>query len=334
MHINRQVRFVATVLVSAAFLFFALRGVEWDRLWVALQDTRWLYVPAIFGTTIWTLYIRAQRWKVLLHGHGEVPHSIFVHATNIGFMANMVLPLRAGEVIRPVLLARRSGLPLGAVLASIVLERVFDLVTVIAIFGVAAMLVPVSVTLQNVGLLLVALAVGLSVTILVLRWKQTWILRFWESMAPHFPHFAAEPVGHFLRAFLRALSVLDRPRTFLSLIAWTCYLWSIIALVNALGLLAFDLVVPLLPATLVVTAVVALAVSAPSAPGYVGSFQFGCKVALAAYAVDSSTALAFSLVLHVTQFLATVGAGVVSLALEGMSLREIEEVGQTDVSPS
>lgn len=334
MRLNKPVRLLGTILLSGAFLFLALRGVEWDRLWHALQYTRWLYIPAIFATTIWTLYIRAQRWKVLLHGQGAVVHSAFVHATNIGFMSNMILPLRAGEVIRPVLLSRRSGLPLGTVLASIVLERVFDLLTVIAIFGLAAAFVPVSSALRNVGFLLMSFAVALSLTVFFLRWKQHRLIQFWEWLASYLPTLVSHPVDHFLRAFLQALSVLDHPRTFVSVVGWTFYLWTIIALVNALGLLAFDLPVPLLPATLVVTAVVALAVSAPSAPGYVGSFQFGCKVALAAYAVDSSVALAFSLVLHVTQFLATVAAGLVSLTLEGLSLREIEEVGQTDAVPS
>jgi hypothetical protein len=84
----------------------------------------------------------------------------------------------------------------------------------------------------------------------------------------------------------------------------------------------------------VVTAVIAIAVSAPSAPGYIGAFQVGCTLALAIFGISKSDAFAYSIVLHVTQFVGVIGAGLYSLAREGMTMRQLEEVSETDGAPA
>ncbi len=329
---NRKARILLTVVLSACFLFIAIRGTEWSRVSDALARTAWIFVPGVFLATIWTLLIRAQRWQVLLRALGSVELPPLVHATNIGFMANMILPLRAGEVIRPVLLARKTHLPLGGVMASIVLERILDLLTVIALFGAAVLLVPVSAPVRKMGWALLLVAAVLCLAIGAARWQEERIIRFWRFVAQYLPAPLAHPLGGFVTGFLQAVKVLDRVWSFFLLGAWTLYLWAIIALVNAFGILALNLAVPLGSAVLVVTALVALAVSAPSAPGYVGAFQFGCTLALGFFQVEQSEALAFSVVLHATQFLATVAAGVFSLVNEGLSLRQIEEVRESHVT--
>jgi uncharacterized protein (TIRG00374 family) len=331
---RRNLRVLLTIALSAFFLALAVRGAEWSAVRSAFLETNWAFVPAIFVTTLWTLYIRAQRWQLLLAALGRVERAPLVHATNIGFMANMILPLRAGEVIRPVLLSRKTSLPLGGVLASIVLERILDLLMVIALFGIAVLLVPVSPVLRSAGWALLGVAGLLCLGIAVARLGGAQIEHIWITFSAYLPNFCRRPIGEFVRGFLQAVKVLDRTSAFFRLAIWTVYLWAVIALVNALGILALALSVPLISAVLSVTALVALAVSAPSAPGYVGAFQLGCTLALSAFSVEQSTALAFSLVLHATQFVATVLAGVYSLTVEGLSLREIEEVGESNVAIS
>ncbi|MCX8071621.1 MAG: flippase-like domain-containing protein [Candidatus Binatia bacterium] len=331
---SRTVRILLTVAVSGVLLFLALRGVEWERAWTTAREIRATWLIPVMAVTIWTLYIRAQRWRSLLRPLGSVPLSPLVHTTNIGFMANMVLPLRAGEIVRPLLLARATALPLGGVLATIVLERVFDLLAVIFLFGIATLLVPVSDEVRVLGYVLVTMGTLLAAGVAVARWQEGRVLRLWCGVAKRLPAFVRHLLDHFVRGFLQALEVLDRPATFLSIVAWTAYLWAIIAAVNTLGLVAFAFAVPLLRCGLVLTAIVALAVSVPSAPGYIGSFQFGCKLALEMFGLAASEALAFSVVLHVAQFVAILLAGLYSLARQGVSFRQLEEVSKSDVSVS
>jgi uncharacterized protein (TIRG00374 family) len=246
-------------------------------------------------------------------------------------MSNMLLPLRVGEVIRPVMLSRKENVPLGGVLATIVLERVFDLLTVVLLFGVSATLVGVSDTIQQWGYRLCGLAAIMGSAVFFVRWQERLALRLLEMVLRFLPTKIAEPIDHFFRGFVQALEILDSPLTFLQLVAWSLFLWVVITSIYTFGILAFALPAPLILGSIVVTAVTAIAVSAPSAPGYIGAFQLGCTLALAIFHVEESEAFAYSIVIHVAQFVAVVGAGLFSMMRGGgMSFRQLEEVSQTD----
>ena len=148
---NRTIRIALSIAISAVFLGFAIRKVDWAEAAAALAAAHYIYVVPMFGVTIWTLYIRAQRWRLLLRPVGTPAMRTLVAATNIGFMANMVLPLRIGEVIRPVLVSRKENKPLSGILATVVLERIFDMFTILFLFGVSTSLVAVSEQVRHWG---------------------------------------------------------------------------------------------------------------------------------------------------------------------------------------
>jgi glycosyltransferase 2 family protein len=320
---SRVVRIGISVAISAAFLALAVRNVRWSEAIAALEGANYLYIPPLMGMGILTLYTRAQRWRLLLKPIGRPPVRLLFHATNIGFMANMLLPLRAGEVIRPVLASRRAELPLGGVLATILLERIFDMFTVLLLFGLSVMVVPLSEQAMHWGLTLTALAVVVGACIGLLRWQEDLALGVIRRLCDLLPGRIGGPAYGFVAGFVKALEILGSPSDFARAFAWSLYVWLVIAALNALGLAAFHLPVQ---SALVVTAIIAIAVSVPSAPGYIGSFQLGCVVALAMYAVPESKALAFSIVHHLAQFVTTVGAGLYSLWSENLTLREVESV--------
>ncbi|MFI5396870.1 MAG: lysylphosphatidylglycerol synthase transmembrane domain-containing protein [Candidatus Binatia bacterium] len=327
---SRTVRIILSIAVSAVFLGFAVRGVDWAKATAALTTAQYLYVLPMLGITVWSLYIRAQRWRILLRPVGTPSMRTLVAATNIGFMANMVLPLRMGEVIRPVLVSRKEREPLSGILATVVLERIFDMFTILFLFGISASAVAVSEDVRQWGYRLFALAMIVGGSVALVRWQEALALRLLRFVLRPLPHRVADPVDHFFRGFVQALEILDSPLTFFQLLGWSLYLWVVICLVYLCGLLAFQLPVPLIIGSVVVTAVIAIAVSAPSAPGYIGAFQVGCTLSLAIFGVSKSDAFAYSIVLHVTQFVGVIGAGLYSLAREGMTMRQIEEVSEAD----
>jgi hypothetical protein len=328
--VSRSIRIALSIAISAVFLGFAVRGVEWSKVATALTDAHYIFVLPIFGITVWALYIRAQRWRVLLRPVGNPAMRALVSATNIGFMANMVLPLRVGEVIRPVLLSRKERQPLSGILATIVLERVFDMFTILFLFGLAASMVAVSDEVRQWGYRLCGLAAVIGAMILFVRWQEARALQLLRLVLRPLPHRLADPIEHFFHGFLQALEILRSPVAFLQLLGWSVYLWLVIALVYLLGLLAFDVQAPLILGALVVSAVVAIFVSAPSAPGYIGAMQAGCVVSLAIFGVSKDSALAYSIVVHITQFAGVIGAGLYSLAREGMTMRQLEAVSESD----
>jgi len=330
---NRSVRIGLSIAISAALLAFVLRGMDWAMVAASLKSANYWWVAAMVPVTIWSLYIRAQRWRVFLHGVGIPPMRPLVSSTNIGFLGNMVLPLRVGEVIRPVLLARLATLPLSGVLASVLLERIFDMFTILLLFGMSAALVHVSDQVRHWGWLLSGLAVAVAAVIVLIRVQERFALRIARRLADLAPANIGTAAYGFAEGFVRALDMLDSPAAYLRAFGWSIYLWIVISLVYAFGFWAFHFDVPAIRGSLVLTTLVAIAVSVPSAPGFIGSFQLGCVLGLSIFGIDESPALAYSVAVHITQFIGCIAAGVYSLGREGISLREVEAIEQRDGAP-
>jgi len=327
---SRSFRIAVSVVISLFFLGFAVAGVDWNEALAAMAQAQYLYcIPMLVGA-VWQLYIRAQRWRILLRPVGTPHMKTLVAATNIGFMANMVLPLRVGEVIRPVLVARQEKEPLGGILATIVLERVFDIFTILALFGLTTALLPVSETVTRTGYGLLAMATLIAVAAVFIRWQEQTALSLLRWALKPLPGKVSDPVEKFFGGFVQALHVLESPGEMLRIVAWSFFLWLVLSAVFGSAILAFHLPVPIVLGSIAVTVITAIAVSAPSAPGFIGTFQLGCWLGLQLFGVEQSDAIALSIVLHVTQFVGVVGAGLYSLARQGMSLRQVEEVAEGD----
>jgi glycosyltransferase 2 family protein len=321
---NRSLRIALSLLISAACLYFVARGVDWNETFTTLADSRWWMVGPISMVGVFILYVRAQRWRFFLRKLGHPRMRTLVAATNIGFMGNMVLPLRAGEVIRPVLASRREQLPLSGVLATVFLERIFDMFSVLLLLGLTMTLLPVSDRVRGWGVSVTAGAVIVALGLGFAGWQQKFVLDLFRRVLRLVPARVHEPLENFATGFLRALSVLDSPGAFVRAIAFSLYIWALIGLTNALGLLAFDLPVPLLFGAIAITPILSLAVSVPSAPGFLGAYQLGCVLALAIFGVNESRAIAYSILMNFTTFLACTGAGTYSLWSEGLSFKDMD----------
>ncbi len=328
---SRSLRIGLSILISAVFLVLAARGVNWSDALAALRSANYLWVVVMLPVTVWTLIIRAQRWRVFLQAVRVPPLRALISATNIGFLANMVLPLRIGEVVRPVLLARRADLPLSGVLASVLLERIFDMFTILFLFGVSASVVTVSDQVRQWGWMLSGLAVAVAAVIVGIRLQERLALAIVRRVSDLLPRHIGEQVYGFAAGFVKALEMLDSPLAYLRAFAWSLYLWMAISLVYVLGFWAFHLDVEPVRGALVLTTLVAIAVSVPSAPGFIGAFQLGCVIGLRIFDVPESPALAYSIIVHLSQFVGVIGAGLYSLWSENISLREVEAAEQGDV---
>ena len=105
-----------------------LRHADLADVWVQVRRARLDLLVAGFGAVVVTYVIRAYRWQYLLHPIGRTRFRTAFRTTVIGFAALGVLPARAGDVLRPYLLARQEGLSTSATFATIVMERVLDLI--------------------------------------------------------------------------------------------------------------------------------------------------------------------------------------------------------------
>ncbi|HJQ84920.1 MAG TPA: lysylphosphatidylglycerol synthase transmembrane domain-containing protein, partial [Candidatus Binatia bacterium] len=130
------------IAVSVGSLYFAARDVEWAQVGTQLAGARVGWLVGVMVASFAALYIRAQRWRVLLRPLGDVPLYPALSATAIGAGASAVFPFRLGEIVRPALLGRRCGVSVSAAFSSVLLERLFDVLLVIGCFIAASLIYP------------------------------------------------------------------------------------------------------------------------------------------------------------------------------------------------
>lgn len=321
-----------------ALLGFFLWNVDFDRVMAGLAHAN----PGLIGLAallaLLSYWARVVRWILILRPVARVRHSSALMATAVGYAAITLLPARMGDIIRPVLLAKRDRFPVSAGIASILTERVFDLWTVVLFFLVFLIWPPTMVDLDagaeaNLRLLRVsgfAVGIGLTVGTLMLLGLFQYQDRFVELLSRPLVRFAPtwrEPFANFLNHFLDGLRVLQRPRDLLVTAAASFALWYIIFWQVKVTLLAFQLDLPLRVAFLLVTlAVIGLAIPTP---GGVGGFHKATQVGLTTFfGVELNLATAIAIVYHAICFVPITVIGLLCLPLLGMRLSDVRDIAE------
>ena len=320
---KRALRTLASLALSAVFLYFAVRGLSWSEIRAALADAKWGWVAASILPAFASLMFRAFRWGVFARAVAPVATSSLVSATAIGFAANMVLPLRAGEVIRPWLLTRHEKIRFAEAFATVALERLFDMATLVVFFAIAMLSLPLPDDWRAYGRVFFGTFVLFLGAIAVFVVAPERVLRMLEVVMRPLPEGPRERVLAVARQFSAGLVGLGSFGAVAAAVAWSLAIWGFLALAFGLCFFAFALDVPFFQAAVTVTAMVAIAVSIPGGPGFVGMFQAGCVVALGAYDVPRAAAFSYSLACHVSQAATSIGAGLYFFLREDLNIRDV-----------
>jgi uncharacterized protein (TIRG00374 family) len=308
----RAIAFGATMLLAAVFTYLAVRGVHWDSAWRALErcDAWWL-VPAMAGLVAQTL-LRAMRWRSLFARGRRPARRPVLAATLIGYLFNLILPARAGEAARVVALAQRTARPAAEIVGTVVVERAFDVLSILIIFFGASPWLPHTNWLRTAAILAGVAAVGLGAVIWVLAVYGDRPLRWIARPLGRLPGLSVERVEREAATLAEGLSGLRDHRVALEALLWSLASWMTSALGAWFVLLAFE---PSrgFDAGVLVTVVIGLSKIIPSPPAAVGVFEAAGVLALHAYHVSQSAALPYALVLHVSNFVPLVAAGAITL---------------------
>jgi uncharacterized protein (TIRG00374 family) len=322
--VNRTVRTTIGIAISAIALYLAMppRG-EWGNVAAAFARVRYGYLVPIALISAYSIVVRCQRWQLLLRPVGRVSFLPLLSATAIGFLCNMVLPLRVGEVVRPVLLARRTDVPVSSVLASVLLERLLDMLTILVFLGLVMCLVPVSSTIRQSGIVFLGLAVVAVGMVVALQRRHPVALRLVRWGLARMPAGLRDRAEAALQSFIGGLQGIGEGAVLLRILGYSVFLWIVIASVFGIGFFACSLDVPIVSGALALVTVVAGAVSAPSAPGFIGTFQAGCVVALGLFGIRHADAIPYAFVVWGAQWLTQIVLGVVFLLRENVSFGDV-----------
>ena len=311
------------LLFSVALLGFFFWTTDVRSMGTPIREANFLFVLPAIGVYFVGVWLRAARWRLLMAPFAAVPTARLFRVILIGFAVNNVLPLRLGEIVRTFLLRRSHGVPIAAALATVLLERLLDVVALCALMTVVLYLVPLDgwvLVLGNAtGLVTAGAAVALVVRLVLPRSTVHWLLDFAVSLADRL----GNRVGALARSFLEGVRALEDARTvlavgLLSVACWVAELGLYYFMMVAFG---FDSGMLSLVAGMVVAN---LATALPSSPGYVGTFDVPLQRLLSeTFGVPDALAASYTLVTHAVLLVPVVVAGLILLGREDLSFRSL-----------
>ena len=295
--------------LSAVLLWWAMRGLRLADVWTHIRSAPpGPLLLAVFLATL-TFPLRALRWRILLRLHDGTPLPLGPawHALAIGYMANNLLPLRAGELLRAFAASRLAPVRMSTAFASVAVERVFDALTVVAMLVVALLTADLPENIRFGELSVPALARRIGILAAVALLAAALVLarpdpaaRLLERLVP-WPALSRRLVG-LLYGVRDGLAALRSPARLLLLGAWCVAVWCVNAVSFQALFPGFGIDLGFAGAILVQSMIVFL-IAAPSTPGFVGTFEAGIVTALALYGVPGDRALAYALTYHAATFL-------------------------------
>jgi hypothetical protein len=282
--------------------------------------------------TVAMYFVRAERWQYLLEPLGHTRFWIAFKTTVIGFAALLVLPARAGEVLRPYLLARREGLPATAVFATIIVERILDLAAMLLWLGVylvwfgedAARAAPALYRAIVIGgSVMGAVALAVLGTMFVMAGHPERLHGLVLNIERVLPQRLAHAVARLARTFAQGLAVVRRPRRIVLALGWSLVLWILIALYGWLVARAFGIDFPL-PGSFLLSAMLVVGVAVPT-PGGVGAVHEAFRLGVTSFfAADNDTAVGAAIVLHGLTTVLVVAAGFWFAMRDGLTIGNLK----------
>lgn len=310
---------LVTSFVALGLLAFFLWQAPLAQVAETLRRVQLGWVVAAVGFSLLSYALRALRWGAILKPVGTAPAPALLGCTAAGFAINTILPGRLGEVARPLLLARRTGLAPAATLASILTERLIDLATLLAVFAAGVVmaserLAPTATAVLRHTALVAAcgLVVAFAVVLVLLRLRHTAV----PAAARLAPRRWRQKVERFLDHLLDGLEAVRSLRRLALLTAWSAAVWGTAILQIDLLARGFQLSLGVAASAVVIgVSVIGLAVPAPAG---VGSFHAAIQFALATLlGADVANATAFAIVHHAVCFLPITLAGLAYMVSVG-----------------
>lgn len=293
---------------------------------IALADLRWMLPAGLLYLML--IPLRGWRWAMLLRHVKPVHVTPATEVFLVGFMANNVMPARLGDVARAFVLARREGIPATTSFSTVMLERLFDGVTVVGMLMIVlAVEPPPDSWVSTLSGLMALIFFGAIAVCALVSWNEARALRLASALLSPAPQRVQRQALYFLERLAGGLHTLRRPIDTLKVITLSIVIWSGEVTVYVIAQHALGLNLSVLSWTLVM-AVLTLGLTAPSAPGFVGVYEGIVIAALNLYGVGSPAGPAFAITMHVVHYFPGTLLGLLSSWRSGLHIRELKSAAR------
>jgi uncharacterized protein (TIRG00374 family) len=313
------------IVVSVGLVAWMVGSLEWHAVGNHLYGMNWW--PWIAALAILALHfvLRAWRWAWLLPGKPS-DHSLLLLAdTNmIGNLATYILPLRAGEFIRPAAYAHLTQTKFLPAFTTVVVERLFDLVAVLLSLAAVMIFFPgVPTIITQAATVLGVGAVVLATFVVLGALRPEMIRRLIGWVAARLPSKIGSVVVSLNEQILAGVESLREPRRLGMVLFQTALVWGTAYAQFWICLFVFEIPNTSWLMAVTVAVVLALGVAAPSAPGFVGVYQVSCLLGFRLFGVSDELAAAYAITTHAFQYVVVIGYGGFALFKYDLNLKEL-----------
>lgn len=337
------VRILISLLVVAGLGWFLLHSVDTRLLWDILTTTSWGLLLGAVPIILLSHVLRASRWNVLLSSVAKRPTlGALFNGVMIGYAASTIVP-RSGEVLRPFIVSKRSGVDFSLLLASVLVERVVDVLTLLA--GVAAVLIlkphAVHAVIPGVSTATIILTFAVPAAILCALLIAIVFTNVGPLIVQHWigplHRGAAAWMGNALESIRAGASVISTPRLWMRITLESLAMWALYAAPLYLVLEAMPWSTPMNFSVIdgvLLLVVTAVGVTVAPTPGAMGVYQGFAQVAMVSlYGATPTEGLAFGMVAWVLNYGVAVVVGAICLTIElrsGLTWRQIASRPEAD----
>ncbi len=346
---HKSFRFWLAIGISVVFLGIFLSRLDLRETWELMVEANYfLLAPAVvvyFGS----VYFRTLRWQYLMAPVKRLSVSRLYPVVVVGYMANNILPVRLGEVVRAYYVGEREKVSKVSALATIAVERVFDGLTLLFFAAVVGLFLPIVGLLQGladeagVPWILLAMAmsmpfVGVLLFMIAAAASPAWFVVLLDRTTGLLPGRVRDRVRALVNGFIDGLASLKDPRRLALVFILSLPVWLAEALMYYIVAFSFDLdksfgAAELAGVILLVTAVSNLATAIPAAGGGVGAFEVAAATTLTLLGAEASAAGAYTIVVHAALLIPVTLLGFVFLWSEKVSFGQLARESRMQTSP-
>jgi len=318
--------------ISAACIVFALYRIDVDKLISSLREANTLNLSVAVLFILLTQVIRSLRWKVLLRSIKVTRMINLLSATSIGAMADMILPARIGDLLRAGIIGKKEKLSKVSSLATIVIERVFDVLTILLILLLVVLFYELPIpkagamsAITTAGVIAAGLCLIVISALLILKTKVLTIIHIFDGLFIFFPEKLRVRLSEALSSFALGLQSVQLSWHLAIILLYSILLWTAFAVSNFFVLRALHFNYHPATAYFILLFQV-LGVTLPSSPGFIGTYHAAVVTGLSAFSISLEDALSAAILMHAAFFFPFIACGLLFLWKENMSLSDMRSV--------
>jgi len=310
-------------IISIVLVYLSVREIKLQDALHDLQKIQFSYVILFILLVVIMQWLRSYRWGVILQPLEKIDQLSLFSVTSVGFLAIAAIPARLGELARPYLISKRSSIKMSSGLGTILVERVLDSFTVLTIAIIVLFLADLPPWMIKSGIIFFLLAIGMFCFIVFLILRRDAALKLINKILSKLPGKFAHKIDELIHHFIDGFKVITNIKLLLYLFFLSALIWLLDVLAIYILFLSFGFTLPLM-ASFVVMIFLIVGIAIPTAPGFVGTWDLACVLALSFFSLAKAEALSFALVYHFLSMAIVVVFGMIFLPFNKFSISDMK----------